>query len=146
MKKIILLLLTTISFTFAYNFEDVNMGSTYNYVPVDEVTRVYENVGKKVCTKANTNSIGLDTLIGGVAGVAIGNQIGKGSGRDTAKVVGGVGGALFVNNMRTNCKTVYEKVLRGYNHYFSINGVKYKKFSTNRLNSIKVTVKQSISF
>ena len=46
------------------------------------------------------NSIGLDTVVGGVLGVAVGNQIGKGTGRDVARVVGGLAGAGIANGMR----------------------------------------------
>ena len=38
---------------------------------------------------ANDNSIGLDTIVGATLGVALGNQIGKGNGRDVAKIAGG---------------------------------------------------------
>lgn len=47
------------------------------------------------------NSIGLDTLVGATIGVAIGNQIGKGNGRDVAKVAGGLLGAGIANSSRT---------------------------------------------
>ncbi|CAM4034315.1 glycine zipper 2TM domain-containing protein [Arcobacter cloacae] len=50
---------------------------------------------------ANNNSIGLDTLVGATIGVAIGNQIGNGNGRDVAKVAGGLLGAAIANNSRT---------------------------------------------
>lgn len=50
---------------------------------------------------ANNNSIGLDTLVGATIGVAIGNQIGDGNGRDVAKVAGGLLGAAIANNSRT---------------------------------------------
>jgi len=56
----------------------------------------------------NTNSIGVDTIIGAIAGVAIGNQIGRGNGRTVAKIVGGITGASIANNMRQgNTKTCY---------------------------------------
>ncbi|MFY9089071.1 glycine zipper 2TM domain-containing protein [Arcobacter aquimarinus] len=50
---------------------------------------------------ANNNSIGLDTLVGATIGVAIGNQIGDGNGRDVAKIAGGLLGAAIANNSRT---------------------------------------------
>jgi len=50
---------------------------------------------------ADNNSIGLDTIVGATLGVAIGNQIGKGNGRDVAKVAGGLLGASIANNSRT---------------------------------------------
>lgn len=50
---------------------------------------------------AMDNSIGLDTLVGATIGVAIGNQVGKGNGRDVAKVAGGLLGAGIANSSRT---------------------------------------------
>ena len=50
---------------------------------------------------ADNNSIGLDTLVGATIGVAIGNQIGKGNGKDVARVAGGLIGAGIANNSRT---------------------------------------------
>jgi len=94
------------------------------------------------CGSTDTNSIGVDTLVGAVIGVAIGNQIGGGNGRDVAKVVGGLGGAYTANNMRAGktCKS-YETVTRcepkyeyrtvqktiGYNNCAYVDGVKYCK-------------------
>ena len=94
------------------------------------------------CGDADTNSIGIDTLVGTVIGVAIGNQIGSGSGKDVAKIVGGLGGAYTANTMREGkmCKS-YETVTRcvpkyeyrtvqktvGYNNCAYVDGVKYCK-------------------
>ncbi len=94
------------------------------------------------CGSADTNSIGIDTLVGTVIGVAIGNQIGSGSGKDVAKIVGGLGGAYTANTMREDkkCKS-YETVTRcvpkyeyrtvektvGYNNCAYVDGVKYCK-------------------
>ena len=50
---------------------------------------------------ADNNSIGLDTLVGATIGVAIGNQVGKGNGRDVARVAGGLLGAGIANSSRT---------------------------------------------
>lgn len=50
---------------------------------------------------ANDNSIGLDTIVGATLGVALGNQIGKGNGRDVAKIAGGLLGASIANSSRT---------------------------------------------
>ncbi len=50
---------------------------------------------------ADNNSIGLDTLVGATIGVAIGNQVGKGNGRDVARVAGGLIGAGIANSTRT---------------------------------------------
>jgi len=94
------------------------------------------------CGGTDTNSIGVDTLVGAVIGVAIGNQMGGGNGRDVAKVIGGLGGAYTANNMRNNkmCKS-YETVTKcepkyeyrtvektiGYNNCAYVDGVKYCK-------------------
>lgn len=57
----------------------------------------------------DTNSIGLDTLLGIGAGVAIGNQIGKGRGKDAARVGGAIIGGYVANNMRGDNKICYEE-------------------------------------
>ena len=49
---------------------------------------------------ADNNTIGLDTIVGATLGVAIGNQIGKGNGKDVARVAGGLLGASIANNSR----------------------------------------------
>jgi outer membrane lipoprotein SlyB len=43
---------------------------------------------------------GAGAVIGGVLGAAVGNQIGKGDGRNAATVVGGVGGAVVGHNVQ----------------------------------------------
>ena len=48
----------------------------------------------------DTNSIGFDTILGTVAGVAIGNQFKKH--KDAAKVIGGLGGGYIANQMRNH--------------------------------------------
>ena len=95
------------------------------------------------CGNRDTNSIGIDTLIGAGLGIALGHQIGGGSGKTAAKVGGGLLGAYTANNMREgsgDCKT-YETVKRcnpiyeyktvnktvGYNNCAYIDGKKYCK-------------------
>ncbi|MFX4242539.1 glycine zipper 2TM domain-containing protein [Aliarcobacter butzleri] len=56
---------------------------------------------------ADNNSIGLDTVVGATLGVAIGNQIGSGNGKDVAKVAGGLLGAVIANNLRNTAPTTY---------------------------------------
>lgn len=58
-----------------------------------------------------TNSIGLDTIIGATLGVAIGNQIGDGSGKDAAKVIGGLSGGYLANQERNNQKCKQYKTI-----------------------------------
>ena len=113
MKKIIALLLLFVTIGFTNVFADtisvrvtsskpiyktVTVRNSYDYYRDVEVQVPY-NCG---VTTVNRNTIGLDTIIGTVAGVVIGNQIGHGNGRVVAKVAGGVGGAYIANQMRTN--------------------------------------------
>jgi len=78
--------------------------------------RCYEDTVEELVpcdNQQDTNSLGVDTLIGAVIGVAVGNQIGRGNGRAVAKVVGGLGGAYAANQSRNSnmCKT-YRKVTK----------------------------------
>jgi len=105
------------------------------------------------CKSSDTNSIGIDTIVGGIIGVAIGNQIGGGRGRDVAKVVGGLGGATVANNMRTKkCYrmefrkvpiTSYTEEVRerlvGYKNCGYIDGRKICKRTKNKLRYIYLT-------
>ena len=74
--------------------------------------KCYEDTVEQLtsCGNHDTNTIGVDTLLGAVLGVAVGNQMGGGNGRDVAKVVGGLGGAYTANQMRNNkkCKTYHQ--------------------------------------
>lgn len=111
-----------------------------------------------VQTQHNTNSLGLDTVIGMGLGVAVGNQIGKGNGRTVAKVVGGLLGGKIANDSRNSsyqtqyCNetrykdeviTKYDYVdkekLQGYENIFVYNGKRYTKMSNRPLKRIKVT-------
>ena len=71
---------------------------------------------------ADNNSIGLDTLVGATSGVAIGNQIGGGNGRDVARVAGGLLGAGIANSTRTPSYS------SGYDNAYSNNG--YERSTT----------------
>lgn len=74
--------------------------------------RCYEDTVEQSvpCGDHDTNTIGIDTLLGAVIGVAVGNQIGRGNGRAVAKVVGGLGGAYAANQTRDGnmCKTYHQ--------------------------------------
>ena len=109
------------------------------------------------CGNSDTNSIGVDTLIGATLGVVLGNQVGGGNGRAAAKIIGGLGGAAMANNMRVQkCKT-YETVTRcnpkyefitqektiGYNNCAIIDGQKYCKQTKEPIEYLKI--KKTIS-
>jgi uncharacterized protein YcfJ len=72
----------------------------------------------------NNNEIGLDTIVGGTIGVIIGNQIGKGTGKDVARVAGGLLGASIANSSRDS---------RNYNNnnYNNNNNDNYRNDSYN---------------
>lgn len=118
-------------------------------VRVDESTLVYSNVRERVQIGTTTrtervrvqcqntqntdrNTIGLDTLIGIGAGVALGNQIGHGNGRAAAKVAGGVIGGYTANHLRNsgNSGSCYED--RQYNE--PTYRYEYKKYPTGYRN------------
>lgn len=57
----------------------------------------------KVKVKGKTNYIG--AITGGVAGAALGNQVGKGSGNTAATILGAVGGAMAGREIEKNVKS-----------------------------------------
>jgi len=109
------------------------------------------------CGNADTNSIGVDTLIGATLGVVLGNQIGGGNGRTAAKIIGGLGGATMANNMRQKTCKSYETITRcnpqykyittektiGYNNCAIIDGQKYCKQTKEPIEYLKI--KKTIS-
>jgi uncharacterized protein YcfJ len=101
-----------------------------------------------------TNSIGLDTIIGATIGVVIGNQIGEGNGKAAAKVIGGLTGGYLANQDRNNqkckqyrkitkCDPVYEyrteEVVVGYENCANYNGQRICKKTKEPLDYLEVT-------
>lgn len=101
------------------------------------------------------NSLGIDTLLGTVVGVAIGHQVGGGSGKDVAKVIGGLSGGYIANQQRGDpgickeqrtrkkCQNVYkterfEKII-GYNNCATVYDKKVCKKSKRPLRHLKIT-------
>ncbi len=162
MRVGILVLVTLFGFSFAW-------GEMVKVTEVTEITKPFTakvKVGEQCyedtvevdvrCGEAkDTNSIGIDTLIGATIGVVIGNQIGKGNGRDAAKIIGGLGGGYIANQQRSGnqktCKS-YETVTRcvpkyeykteyktvGYNNCAVIDGVKYCKQTKEPIKYLQV--------
>jgi uncharacterized protein YcfJ len=105
-------------------------------------TAVYQQVAvpRQTCTQTpvavqNTTS-GAGALMGAIAGAAVGNQIGGGSGRALATVAGFMGGAILGDRIenpgsqiqnQTTCttQTVYENRLSGYNVVYEYAGKQY---------------------
>jgi uncharacterized protein YcfJ len=110
------------------------------------------------CGDTDTNAIGIDTLIGATIGVVVGNQIGRGNGRDAAKIIGGLGGAYAANKMNrqkicksyetvTKCEPKYEYKTEyrtvGYNNCAMIDGVKYCKQTKEPIEYL--TIKKTVT-
>lgn len=70
-----------------------------NYVEYGRVTNI-EVVSTG--STSNTGNAGAGTIIGGVAGAVVGNQIGHGSGRAAATLLGALGGAMVGNQIDRN--------------------------------------------
>lgn len=152
MKKIVLILaiIATVAQAEKVRVEE----STAITKPYTEKVQVYEQCYEDTveiavnCDRGerDTNSIGIDTLIGAGLGIALGHQIGSGRGKAAAKVGGGIIGAYTANNMREGgedgrgcttyetirkCNPIYdyrtvEKVV-GYNNCAYIDGQRYCK-------------------
>ncbi|MCK4736912.1 MAG: glycine zipper 2TM domain-containing protein [Sulfurimonas sp.] len=147
MKKIILVLAVAISLLQAEKVRVTE--STAITKPYTEKVQVWEQCYEDTveidvaCGQRDTNSIGIDTLIGAGLGIALGNQIGSGRGKAAAKVGGGLIGAYSANQMRdgggncksyetiTKCNPIYEyKTVNrtiGYNNCAYIDGERYCK-------------------
>lgn len=155
MKKLLVLLLLG-SFAFANGY------SSTDYVMVEHSEPVYEYRPSHNPPPAryyeqktsDSNTIGLDTIIGATAGVVIGNQIGKGNGKDVARVAGGLVGAAVANGTRDQRNGSYDsyearqydgydrsgdRVLVGYRNYFYYEGQEHFKFSKYPLREVLVT-------
>ena len=109
--------------------------------------------------RQDRNSIGLDTIIGGVIGVAAGNQV-NGKHRGAAKVIGGLGGALFANNVfRDNdddysggyqtktieeCKTTYRSVKEEYLYGYRLT-LNYKNRTLNKVSKVDKSIGSTVN-
>jgi len=168
MKKILTTILILSSFVFAKEYR------THTYAHVTSSEPIYEYRYNKVYNDCeddyyetsyepryydNSNSVGLDTLIGATLGVAIGNQIGKGNGRDVAKVAGGILGASIANHNRVDSynshhrkykkrhykecdnhyRTSKRKILVGYKNYFYYRNTEHFKITKRPKNRIRIT-------
>ena len=129
---------------------------------ITQRVKVGEEIRDRVVNRAipcnrniHTNTIGLDTIIGAGIGLAIGSRVGKGHGREAAKVLGGLGGGYMANQMRLNSyDTCYEKkvvqdiipryetitkeIITGYNNCVIVDGEKICKESSQPLKFLRV--------
>jgi uncharacterized protein YcfJ len=179
MKKLLLLItVTTLGFSavpYHKYIDDMETGfKKYKVISSTPITkevtkrvRIGDEIRDRVVNKRvpcgngykSTNSIGFDTLIGTVAGIAIGNQFHHH--KDAAKVIGGIGGGYIANQIRNRDKaecyeqstvqeyiprydTVTEYVTVGYNNCAFVDGEKICKESKNKRNFLKVKKTYSI--
>lgn len=179
MKKLLLLIsLTTLGFSAIPHHQYVDdMETGFTKYKVISSTPITQEVTKRVrigneiqdrivnrrvpCRNSykNTNTIGLDTIIGTVAGIAIGNQFR--SHKDVAKVIGGIGGGYLANQMRNSNQgecyeqttvqkyiprydTITKHVTVGYNNCTIVDGKKICKESKNKRKFLKVKKTYSI--
>jgi len=172
MFKYLFLGLSLVSLTFADSYIIQNVPVKYSNKTTKYVYQqtpyqscydenIYSNSNYRHRHHRDNNYIGLDTIIGSVAGIALGNQIGHGNGRATAKVIGGITGGYIANNMRNNnsnsneriihkrknCVTKYKnekvKVFSGYKNYFDLNGKLEYKVSSKKLYEVPVKISYS---
>ncbi len=105
---------------------------------------VYQQVSvpRQVCTTQQVAveqpKSGAGAVMGAIAGGAVGNQIGGGTGRAVATMAGVIGGAMLGNNIegspgtrmqdQTTCstQTVYENRIQGYNVTYEYAGRQYQ--------------------
>jgi uncharacterized protein YcfJ len=105
-------------------------------------TAVYQQVAvpRQICSQTpvavQNPTSGAGALMGAIAGGAVGNQIGGGSGRALATMAGVMGGAIMGDRIespgsqiqnQTTCttQTVYENRLTGYNVVYEYAGKQY---------------------
>lgn len=133
MKKLLLLGLGALSLT-AFAQEMAKVISSVQVIHQVAVPR-------QICTQETVavqgNKSGAGAAMGAIAGGAVGNQIGQGSGRAAATMLGIFGGAILgdkiegapvpqtqnVQNCRT--ETVYENRVMGYNVTYEYAGKQY---------------------
>lgn len=91
----------------------VSTAPTYSTVPVSsypvagtEYGRIVNIEYMPVGTSASTGPNILGAVVGGLAGAALGNQIGSGGGRTAATILGGVAGAAVGNQIARNSQGV----------------------------------------
>lgn len=115
-------------------------------------------VPRQVCTTAQVavpqQPSGAGALMGAIAGGAVGNQIGDGSGRAVATIIGLAGGALLGNRIEgtppaqvqnvQNCTTqvFYENRAVSYNVVYEFNG---KQYTVNMPNDPGPTVQLQVT-
>lgn len=121
----------------AQGTQPAEMGRVLNTVPVIQQIAVPRQVCSNEQVVVPGQKSGAGAVMGGLAGGAIGNQIGDGGGRAVATLLGVVGGAVLGNRIegdgapqtqnvqRCTTQTVYENRTVGYNVTYEYAGKQY---------------------
>lgn len=112
-----------------------------DYAQVEQVTAQYERVDvpRQVCETAQSDAPPQDyagSIIGGIAGAILGNQVGGGNGRVTATALGAITGAIVGGRMQAQsprCRTVdrWENRFAGYRVQYVYAGRSYETIMPN---------------
>lgn len=140
-------------------FKTVEYNSRSSEECWEERVPVVERYEREI-PRENTNTLGLDTLLGVAVGSVVGHQIGGGNGQKVATVAGGLIGGYTANQTRnmgnsveseyvqttklvTRCRDIPQRESRDvFSHYENIaeyNGIRIVKNSTERLRKIRIT-------
>ena len=130
-------------------------GRVISSTPVIQQVAVPRQVCSYQPVAVQQPNTGAGTVIGGLAGGAIGNQIGHGDGRAAATILGVVGGALLGNRIESNnnapqvqnvqnctTQTSYENRTMGYNVVYEYGG---RQYTTQMANDPGATVQLQVT-
>lgn len=127
-------------------------------VRVMDRPQVHHSRPAPAAKKTETNSIGLDTIIGAAAGYAVGNQYDDD--KDAGRMVGALAGALVANKVvrpwtdeddaaphygrhippaRIGYTERREEYVKGYRHFFNVNGKEFSKVLKTQRDYINLT-------
>ncbi|MDC8758547.1 glycine zipper 2TM domain-containing protein [Janthinobacterium fluminis] len=79
-----------------------NQSNQYYEPPVQQNQARYGAIDSIQVVRPNSGNSGAGAVVGGVAGAVLGNQVGGGSGRKVATILGAIGGAMVGHNVEQN--------------------------------------------
>ncbi len=137
MKQTVLLAMAACAATFAPVSQAQETGRVISTTPVISQVAVPRQVCSQSQVQVQGQKSGAGTLMGAVAGGAIGNQMGGGEGKAIATLIGIVGGAMLgdrvegapaaqtQNVQSCTTQTFYENRTTAYNVVYEFNGKQY---------------------
>lgn len=88
--------------TYPSTYPSAYPATTAGFVEYGRVSNIELVQASQPGSAGNNGNSTAGTLIGGAVGAILGNQVGKGTGRDVATVLGAVGGAVAGNQIAKN--------------------------------------------